>query len=118
MSKRPVLVTIIGCLLVALGAIGLAFHLAELRPPQLFQNDNVWIALVRLVGIACGIFLLRGRNWARWLALAWIAFHVGVSFFDSLRQGVFHSLVFLVVVYFLFRPEARTYFRGGEATRV
>ncbi|HXW55487.1 MAG TPA: hypothetical protein VEJ67_07055 [Candidatus Cybelea sp.] len=118
MSKRPVMVMIIGCLLVALSLINLAFHLQELKPSQLFQHENVWVFLVRLVGMISGIFLLRGRNWARWLALAWVGLHVGISFFDSLRQGIVHSLIFLGIAYFLFRPEARSYFRGREVTPV
>jgi hypothetical protein len=118
MSIRPVTVTIVGWLLVAVGAVGLALLLWGAKPSELFQSENVWIFLVRLLAVVCGIFMLRGSNWARWLALAWIALHVGIAFFDSLRQGVGHSLIFLVVAYLLFRPEASTYFRRGETLRV
>jgi hypothetical protein len=58
--------------------------------------------------------MLRGNNWARWLALAWIAFHVVVSFFHSLQEVVVHSLLFMLIAYFLFSPEARAYFRHRE----
>ena len=36
------------------------------------------------LAIVCGVFLLRGHNWARWLALAWIAFHVVLSAFHAI----------------------------------
>jgi len=48
--------------------------------------------------------------------LAWVAFHVGISFFDSLQKVVVHGLILLLIAYFLFRPEARTYFRHRETT--
>jgi hypothetical protein len=118
MSKRPVTVTIIGWLLVVVGAVGVALLLWQVKPSQLFQNENVWIFLVRLLAVVCGIFMLRGSNWARWLSLAWIALHVGIAFFDSLRQGVGHSVILLLVAYFLFRPEASTYFRRDKTLRV
>jgi hypothetical protein len=57
------------------------------------------------------VLLLRGRNWARWLTLAWIAAYGGFSFFDSLQKGAVHSLFLVVIAYFLFRPAARTYFQ-------
>jgi hypothetical protein len=67
--------------------------------------------------IACGVFLLQGRNWARWLALAWIAFHLAFSFFDSLQKAAIHGLFMVLIAYFLFRPDARTYFQRREEMR-
>jgi hypothetical protein len=69
MNKRPIPVSVIGCLYVATGAIGLVFHLIAFKPQYPFQYDIVWISLVSLIAIVCGIGLLRGSNWARWLAL-------------------------------------------------
>jgi len=74
----------------------------------------IWIALVRLIAVVCGAFMLRGADWARWLALAWMAFHVVVGFLHSMREGAIHGLILVVIAYLLFRPEARAYFRGGE----
>jgi hypothetical protein len=110
MNKRPAAVTIIGWLLVAVGATGFAFRLNESKPQHALQGENAWILVVELVVIVCGAFVLRGKNWARWLALAWIAFHVVFSFFSSLGQGVIHGLIFLLFAYFLFRPDANAYF--------
>jgi hypothetical protein len=55
--------------------------------------------------------MLRGRNWARWLLLAWIAYHVALSAFHSLSGVVTHALLFMVIAYFLFRPQVSEYFR-------
>ena len=73
------------------------------------QYDLVWIALVELVAIVGGIFMLRGDNWARWLALAWIGFHVVISF-PSVQQVLIHSVIFVLIAYSLFRREARAFF--------
>jgi hypothetical protein len=62
-------------LLILAGAVGIVYHLSELNLRQPLQNDVLWVELVRIQAIVAGIFLLRGRNWARWLAIAWIGFH-------------------------------------------
>jgi hypothetical protein len=53
--------------------------------------------------------MFRGRNWARWLALVWMAFHVAISF-PVLRQVVIHSILLALIAWILFRPDARRYF--------
>jgi len=60
--------------------------------------------------------MLRGDNWARWLTMVWMAYHVILSGFHSLQQLVIHSLLLAVFAYFLFRAEATLYFRrAGES---
>jgi predicted cobalt transporter CbtA len=114
MKKRPLALTILSCVFIAAGAIGLAYHLSDLKAAEPFQQEIIWISLVRLASIVCRAFMLRGDDWARWLALAWIAFHVVVSFFHSIQQVVVHGLLFVLIAYFLFRPEARAYFQHQE----
>jgi hypothetical protein len=55
--------------------------------------------------------MLRGGNWARWLAIVWLAFHAILGAFHSLQQLVVHSLLLAVIAHFLLRPKAREYFR-------
>jgi len=112
MNKRPLSITVISWLFVAAGAIGLAYHATEFKADRPFQYDVVWVSLVRLLAILCGVFMLRGSNWARWLLFLWIAYHVVLSAFHSLSELVMHSVLFLVVAYFLLRPQASAYFRG------
>jgi hypothetical protein len=78
------------------------------------HHDAVWIELTELVGILCGAFMLRGHNWARWLALAWIAFHVVLSAFHAIPELLVHGLFCAVIAWILFRPEASRYFRGAR----
>ena len=114
MTKRPISVTIISVIFAAAGVIGFVFHLAEFNLRQPCQNDVVWVLLVRLIAIVCGVYMLRGSNWARWLTLIWIAYHVILSGFHSLFELAVHSLLFAVFAYFLFRPRASQYFRGAR----
>ena len=79
MNKRPLSVTIISVVYILTGVISSAFHLTEFKPQHSFPYDIVLVELVGLIAVVSGVFMLRGRNWARWLAIAWMAFHVVLS---------------------------------------
>ena len=111
MSNRPISVTIISLVLITSGLAGLAYHATDFKTLHPFPYDWLGIEFVRLLAIVAGAFMLRGSNWARWLALAWIAFHVVISIFHSLSQLAVHCVVFAVFAWALFRPAAREYFR-------
>ena len=120
MNKRPRSITIISWLFIAVGVIALLYHLA---PQLLAQRDGqrpleqglLWVCLVRVLAVLSGVFMLRGSNWARWLLVVWLAYHIILSAFHSLTQVVVHALLFGVVLYFLFRPQASAYFRRLKA---
>jgi hypothetical protein len=112
MNKRPLSVAMIGYLYIAVGAIGFAYHFSEFRTRGAFPFHVLWIELIRLVAIVCGAFLLRNHSWARWLAVAWIGFHVVMSALHSLPELAIHCLFFAVIAWSLFRPEAAQYFRS------
>jgi hypothetical protein len=65
------------------------------------------------LALACelGDEALRGYNWARWAALAWIAFHVILSAFHAFGEFAIHCLFCAVIAWVLFRPEAARHFR-------
>jgi hypothetical protein len=113
-NKRPLSVTLVGCVYIGVGTIGFAYHFTELQASDAFQYDGVWVELTELLAIVCGAFMLRGHNWARWFAIAWMAFHVILSAFSAFSQFVIHCLFFAVIAWFLFRPEAARYFRGAR----
>ena len=114
-NPRPLSVTILACVYIAVGAVGFAAHLGELQANHLFRFDGLWVELVRLLAAAAGAFLLQGHNWARWLAIAWMAFHVVVSVFHNFGEFAVHCLFCVVIAWFLFRPAAARYFRGAPA---
>jgi len=113
MRKRPFAVTVVGWLIVAAGVFGLVHGFAgakTLWPPE---QDLIWIVLIDVAGIVCGVFLLRGRNWARWLTLVWIGAHVVIVSFFNRREVLAHLVIFAMIGYLLiFRGDVREYFRG------
>ena len=117
MIKRPLSVTIIGCLFVAAGTVGLAYHATEFTSDRPFQYELVLVCLVRLLAIVCGAFMLRGHNWARWGLLVWIAYHVVLSAFHAVSEFVMHGLLLAVIAWFLLRPRVSAYFRGANHMR-
>jgi hypothetical protein len=108
-KKIPLSVIVIACLYLAVGIGGSIAHFQALRAP-----DGIWIEITECLAIVCGVFLLRARNWARWLAIAWMAFHVAISF-GVLRQLAIHGLFLVLIVWFLLRPDASRFFRGTRA---
>jgi hypothetical protein len=111
MNKRPISVTIISWIFIAIGVVTLAYELSELKGHS-FQSDDVWVGVVRFTAIVCGAFMLRGSNWARWLTMAWLAFHVVLSAFNSWHELAVHTALAAVFAYFLFRAPANEYFRA------
>ena len=113
-NERPVSVLILSCLYIAVGIIGFAYYFPELIANQ---SDTVWIELTELLALLAGVFMVLGHNWARWLALAWMAFHIAISF-PVLRQIAMHSMIFAIIAWLLLRPDAGRYFAhrksGGE----
>ncbi len=105
-KRIPVPVILIACLYLAVGIGGFVAHFSDRRAP-----DWIWIEVTEFLAIVCGVFLLRAHNWARWLASAWMAFHVVLSF-GELRQLAIHSLFFVLIVWCLFRSDASRFFHN------
>lgn len=112
MYKRPLSVTIIAWLYIVTGVVGLAYHATEFDVTRPFADDGLWILLVRLLAVVAGAFMLRGRNWARWLAIVWMAWHVGLSLFHPVSELIMHSILLVVFAFLLFRSSASAYFRA------
>jgi hypothetical protein len=114
MRQRPLAITALGWLYIAVGVAGVVVHGREsLRS---FHRADVWIILVELLAVIAGAFMLRGANWARWLALLWIAAHVVIGYLNGLQQAVFHVIIFAGITVLLFRADARAWFRHRPAT--
>ena len=115
-NTRPLSVTVLACLYVVIGVVGFAYHLPELLSANAFRFDALSVELTELFAVLSGLFLLRGHNWARWAALAWIAFHVILSA-GSIRQFFMHAFFCIVIGWILFRPDAARYFRPARIER-
>src|SRR6516164_7554250 len=90
--KRPLGVTILACLYIAVGVVGFVYHLSESLKRAEFGWDSVLVELSESLAVLFGAFMLRGRNWARWGALAWMLFHVILSAFHALHEFAIHAV--------------------------
>lgn len=105
---RPSSVLAVACLYVAVGTGGFVVHL---RDTLASPGEGVWVELVEVAAVIAGVFILRRCNWARWLALAWMAIHVAISF-PVMAQVAVHSLFLAAIGWVLFRRPAGDYFLG------
>lgn len=96
-----------------MGAVQFGFDVRHLtaRP---FHSDDVRIGLVHVLAVVAGAFMLRGADWARWLAVVWMGFHVAISALNGWRGVVFHAIIFAGITFLLFRADARAWFRRTE----
>jgi hypothetical protein len=115
MKQRPFAILILGWLFIAIGAVSLAMDVrfAFTRGGGI---DEAWIFLVHALAIVAGAFMLRGADWARWLALLWMAFHVAITVMNAWRGFAFHAILFAGIAYLLFRADAWAWFRTEKAT--
>ena len=115
MNSRPLSVTIIAWLFLIFGSIALISGLLPLARSDSAQlvaefKQHWMVHLSRLTQIVCGLFMLRGHNWARWLLVAWIAFHILIGWLHGWVSFLTHVLIFSVILFFMFRPRANEYF--------
>jgi hypothetical protein len=114
MNKRPYAVIALSLIMLAAGIAGLVYHFSEFNVQHPFQNEVLLVSLVRVVAIVCGVYMLHGKNWARWLTLAWIAFHVVLSAFHSLNEFAMHAVILALFAYVLCGRQAKGYFLGTK----
>lgn len=112
--QRPLAVTLLAWVYIAVGAGGFLAHFHGLLEGSFFRFDGAGIEMIELIALASGVFLLRGANWARWLALAWIAFHVVISALNHWEQFAVHALFCAAIAWILLRADAARYFRPAH----
>jgi len=112
-NKRPFSVTAISFLMIAAGTVGFVYHIREINLYHPFQNNVMWVVAIRLIAIVCGIYMLRGHNWARWVTIIWLGFHAAIGGMHSLGQFGFHAMLLAMIAYILFRRPEAYYFRAA-----
>jgi hypothetical protein len=109
--KRPVAVTIIGWFFIVAGTVGFIYHLPEVVIRDPFINDAVFVESVRLLAIAGGVLVLGGFNLGRWLLIAWMAYHVVLSYFHTVSQLITHAVFLALLIYAFLHPKVAAFFR-------
>ena len=103
---RPRTITIISWFFIIFGSIALLSGVLPFRDLM----SHWYVHLSRLLMIIAGVFMLKGHNWARWLLVVWITFHIIISALHSALFLLMHVVIFSAILYFVFRREASTYF--------
>ena len=106
--KRPIAVLIVAILYLLVGVIGFVHHFPELTAGH---RDALGIEITELLAVVAAVGLLLRQNWGRWLALAWIVFHVGLSLFHPLPELLIHAAICGLVAWLLFRPHTTRWFK-------
>ncbi len=124
MKKRPISVTIISWIFIIFGALmfiaallplfGIGASQASAVPIAKSIFDLSLVLIIRLLAVICGVFMLKGSNWARWVLIIWTGFHVIISIGGAPFVLIMHSLIFVIVLYLLLRPAVSYYFRKNE----
>ena len=111
---RPRSITIISWLFIIFGSIALLSGVLPIRDLM----SHWYVHLSRILMIVAGVFMLKGRNWARFLLVLWIAFHIVISALHSIQFLLMHVAIFSVILYFVFRRQSSTYFSQSARDQV
>ena len=109
--RRPTAsILVVGLLFLALGVLDVWRGVAPLFDGHArLAGDDLLVFAIGIAALIGGTFVLRGRNWARWLLAAWMAFHVAISV-GKPTALVAHLVIFGFIAFLLFRPPASAHF--------
>lgn len=112
MKRRfpPIPVCLVSALFILAGAAGLLYHIGEWPSQGAGLFEAIWVLTVRLIAVICGLLLLYGFNAARWLAIAWLAYHVALSTLHGLTETITHLVLLILVAGLLYLPASRNFF--------
>jgi hypothetical protein len=127
MKIRPTSITVISWILIVLGSISLITTsvminnttvrdmMAKSPIPISVQFAMTYVGV--LILIICGIGMLKGRNWTRLLYVIWsvLSFVLGFATSPAKAAMLPGLVIFVIVVFFLFRPKATEFFTGAAS---
>jgi len=110
MRKSIPSIIVTGVIFLALGVLDVWRGIAPLfGATGRLAGDDVLVLAIGVAALIGGTFVLRGRNWARWLLAAWMALHVVISIGEPFKL-VAHLVIFGFIAFLLFRPPASAHF--------
>jgi hypothetical protein len=124
MEKRPMSLTIIAWVLIALTALGLVGAFTMGSNPAMTKALSemhmslamyqAWVVLGSIVNLICAYGFLKGYPWSRVLYVVWGVIGLIVSFYISpMKAAIALGVVVLVVVaFFLYRENANDWFQA------
>ncbi len=126
MQTPPTAIRIISSWLIFSGVVALIINVTGRSNPAVIEIMSrnplplpvqlAWVYLGAFVSLLCGIALMKGRSWARFLYLFWTGTTLVASFVTSpvKMASVPGLLFFIIVAFFLFHPKTEAYFTGQE----
>jgi len=114
--KRPFAITVLSWLFIALGVVSLGMDVHFVAGHG-WGLDEALIFPVHGLAVVAGAFMLRGADWARWLTVLWMAFHVVITVLNAWHGFAFHAILFAGITCLLFRADARAWFRHKPAAK-
>jgi hypothetical protein len=111
MKSRPLPVIIVSLMFIITGCAGFVYHLKELFEPNTKLYEFLWVEFIRILALVCGILLLIPTNWARWLAIAWLFYHILISAFHSTSEMISHIILLVLVFVLLYLPQSAAFFQ-------
>lgn len=126
--KRPTSITVISWILIVISVLNLVTSTVNINNPmvrELMAKSPLPISVqfaMLYIGLAvtliCGVAMLGGHNWGRWLYVIWVVIGMIVGFATSPMKAMMIPglLVFLIVAFFLFQPNATLYFTQPGAS--
>lgn len=117
MKRYPISVLIVALLFIIVCGIGLVYHAKEYIEQSSMNYEFAWVLLIRVLAIVCGVLLLKRVNWARWLSIAWLAYHIVLSVSHSVPEAIIHSILLVIVAVLLFIPNSSVYFKHSKTSK-
>ena len=120
MNQRPRSITIISWIFIIFGSIALLIGVLPIGDITFAQRladlkSHWYVHLSRFLQIIIGVFMIYGHDWARWLLVAWIAFHVVVGALHGWLQLLTHVVIFSVILLFVFQLPSSEFFRADRS---
>jgi len=126
--ERPTSVTIISWILIVLGALGVLVAALMSNNPDVMEqmaksklgagNQQIIGIVSSVVSIVSGYGMLQGKNWGRLLYVISTVIGIALNFYAMPMGGAEYLAIaiFVVVLFFLYRPAANAWFNRGGAT--
>ncbi|AVR44933.1 hypothetical protein C7S20_06425 [Christiangramia fulva] len=112
MKGRPFPVITVAILFILAGSLGLIYHIQEFFKSHITDwYESVWVLILRVLAIVCGVLLLFRIKWARWLAILWMSYHIAISALHSVVEMFTHIVLLIIISILLFLPISNKFFQ-------
>ena len=125
--ERPTSITVISWILIVLGALGLLVAammsnnpdvMEQMAKSKLGAGTQQMIGVVSsVISIVSGYGMLQGKNWARLLYVISSVIGIAINFYAMPIGGAEYLAIgiFVILLFFLFRPAANAWFNRNGA---